>query len=218
MAKLSHPNIVQVFDAGLHEIEGGSAVYVAMELVEGEDLAHWLRSPRTWRETLAVFIEAGRGLAAAHEAGLVHRDFKPDNVFVEAEGRVRVGDFGLVRSGAPPSQEEIDSGLPDDPMLTSPDAILGTPAYMAPEQFEALPADALSDQFSFCVALWEGVFGALPFTGKTVGELAAAVASGNPTPPQDKDDVPAWCSTRCCEAWHQIRPTATPRWRRWWTS
>ena len=192
MAKLSHPNIVQVFDAGLHDLEEGSAVYVAMELVEGEDLAHWLRGEHSWRETLAVFMEAGRGLAAAHEAGLVHRDFKPDNVFVEAGGRVRVGDFGLVRSGVPSSEAEaMAAEPPDDPQLTSPEVIVGTPAYMAPEQFDALPADARSDQFSFCVALWQGVYGSLPFAGKTIKELAFAVSSGEPQPPDDHE-VPGW--------------------------
>jgi hypothetical protein len=162
MARLSHPNVLPVFDLGTE----GRQVFLAMELIEGPTLAAWLRQrERPWREILGLFLEAGRGLAAAHQAGLVHRDFKPANVLVGADGRPRVTDFGLVRVGA-----TSDEGLPQAPprsgeaTLTQTGTVAGTPAYMSPEQLAGRPVDARGDQFSFCVALYEALHGVRPFT------------------------------------------------------
>ncbi len=161
IAQLNHPNIVSIFDMGVAEGE----VYVAMELVDGGSLKSWLSAaPRTWREVLAVYLEAGRGLAAAHRAGLVHRDFKPENVLVGTDRRVRVSDFGLSTSLSKPegvADAAVDSV--SDARLTQTGAMLGTPAYMSPEQWQGRPANASSDQFSFCLSLWEGLFGRAPF-------------------------------------------------------
>jgi len=172
MAQLEHANVVRVYDAG--EVDG--EVFVAMELVRGETLGQWLRaSPRPWREVLARFIAAGRGLAAAHRAGLVHRDFKPDNVLVRAtDGRVCVTDFGLaVPMVATPDDGDGDSPTaPGEPAtagahatettLTRTGTAVGTPAYMAPEQRRGEEVDARADIFSFCVSLHEGLYGARP--------------------------------------------------------
>jgi serine/threonine-protein kinase len=161
MARLSHPNVLPVFDLGTEQ----GQVFLAMELVEGPTLAEWLRQrERPWHEVLGLFLEAGRGLAAAHRAGLVHRDFKPANVLVGADGRPRVTDFGLVRLGA--AWEEAVAEAPtggSEPMLTQAGAVPGTPAYMSPEQLAGRPVDARGDQFSFCVALHEALYGLRPF-------------------------------------------------------
>ncbi len=160
MARLSHPNVVAVHDAGTHE----GQVFVAMELVDGRTLADWLRDRAHGRdEILDVFVAAGRGLAAAHAAGLVHRDFKPDNVLIGADGRARVTDFGLA-TGAGTSVEP---------------GIAGTPSFMSPEQWMGREADARSDQFSFCVALYAALTGRHPFdAGKSIGSLAEQVLAG----------------------------------------
>jgi eukaryotic-like serine/threonine-protein kinase len=143
MARLSHPNVLAVHDVGTF----GDQVFVAMELVDGADLRQWLAaSPRSEREVLDVFLKAGRGLAAAHAAGLVHLDFKPANVLVGRDGRVRVADFGLAQAEG----GEESGGA-------------GTRGYMAPEQLTSQPVDARTDQFSFCVSLYEALYGARPF-------------------------------------------------------
>lgn len=175
MARLSHPNVVAVHDVGTH----GPRVFLAMDFVEGVTLHDWLeRTPRpSWREILSLFVQAGQGLAAAHAAGVVHRDFKHSNVVVDAEGRARVLDFGLARAvgeeSAIQQREWIESGgsgddvtaklMPLGSPLTATGAVMGTPAYISPEQFHGEPADARSDQFSFCVALWEALYGRHPF-------------------------------------------------------
>ncbi len=187
MARLSHPNVVQVFDTG--EFEG--AVYLAMEYVGGHDLRTWLGiRPRSWREIVAVFLQAGQGLAAAHAAGIVHRDFKPDNVLVGDDGRARVLDFGLAR---PPLGDETEEQLGDGAehsshklTLTRVGAYIGTPAYMSPEQHLCRPADDRSDQFSFCVALYEALYGHRPFHGRGAAEIRLAVFQGLPTAPGDR--------------------------------
>jgi serine/threonine protein kinase len=142
MARLAHPNVVTVHEVG----EDGDHVYIVMELIAGATLKAWLATPRGWRRVLDAFVEAGRGLASAHEAGLVHRDFKPDNVLVGDDGRTRVTDFGLARA------------LEEHTV-----AVEGTPAYMAPEQRRGEPPTPAADQFSFCVALYEGLYGRRPF-------------------------------------------------------
>jgi tetratricopeptide (TPR) repeat protein len=205
IARLSHPNVVSVHDVGRH----GEAVFVAMELIEGVTLTAWLgAAPRTLEEILDVFAKAGRGLAAAHKAGLVHRDFKPDNVLVSPDGRVRVLDFGLAR--ADPSQVSMPSldedaalaGVPslrewsDSDVLMSPltrdDAVVGTPRYMAPEQHAGLQTDGRSDQFSFCVALYQALWGQDPFPAQTLRKLVTLKAEGRIAPPPRKADVPQW--------------------------
>ncbi len=196
MARLDHPNVVTVHDVGTFD----GQVFVAMEFIEGTTLRQWMQSPRTWREIVAVFLAAGEGLAAAHEVGMVHRDFKPDNVMVspgtDATPRVRVLDFGLAHQPGEPGMMGSREDVPlDDPVgrvisdssvlehdLTKTGALLGTPGYMSPEQFEGAPASAASDQFAFCVALHEALFGQLPFAGDSVPALAAAVADGRRRP------------------------------------
>ena len=199
LARLSHPNIVQIYDVG----KIGKGVFIAMEFVQGLDLRAWLRAAsREWREVLAVYLQAGEGLVAAHAAGLVHRDFKPDNVLLGQDGRVRVLDFGLARphGAAPPSDLELESALRavesdirrGSPELTRTGAYLGTPAYMAPEQQMLLTGDARSDQFAFCVSLFEGLFGVRPFGGATPGELRRNIALGHMAPPPRNPSVPEW--------------------------
>ncbi len=163
MAKLSHPNVVHVYDAGEHE----GRVFVAMELVRGQTLRAWTRSsPRTVREVVAMCVQAGRGLAAAHAAGIIHRDFKPDNVIIGEDGRARVLDFGLARRVAE-DEDTWPHGPVASPLLrasvTRTGAVVGTPGYVAPEQLRGGAPDVLSDQFSFCVTVWEALSGALPY-------------------------------------------------------
>lgn len=162
MAKVQHPNIVSVFDAG--EVDG--RFYVAMELVEGPTLADWLKEPRPWREVVRHFIEAGRGLHAAHQAGLVHRDFKPANVLLR-EGSAKVTDFGLARAAAAPLDPSGPIDVPADGTMTLPGLVMGTPAYMAPEQRDGI-SDARSDQYAFGVSLFEGLHGHRPRDGKAL--------------------------------------------------
>jgi eukaryotic-like serine/threonine-protein kinase len=176
-ARIAHPNVVAVHDVGTLD---GDRVFVAMELVAGETLREWLRRPRAPREVLAMFLAAGRGLAAAHAAGVVHRDFKPDNVIVGGDGRPRITDFGLARAAAAAPEPGTDATLADT--VTRGGVVAGTPAYMAPEQLRGEPATAASDQFSFCAALFEGLHGARPFTGRTTEELLGAIERGRPEP------------------------------------
>ncbi len=179
IAQLSHVNVVTVYQVDTYE----RRPFVAMEYVDGGTARTWLQAqPRTWREILALYLAAGRGLAAAHRAGLVHRDFKPDNVLVGKDGRVRVADFGLVQ-GAVPSESgdgeaarDGDEPIEDaDGRLTRSGAVMGTPAYMAPEQHHAREIGAAADQFAFCLALWEALDGARPFAGATRAALLDAI-------------------------------------------
>jgi len=175
MAKLAHPNAVTVFEVGTVD----DRLYVAMEYVRGTTLRGWLAlEVRPWREVLAKLIEAGRGLAAAHAAGLIHRDFKPENVLVGDDGRPRVGDFGLARVGKAEPSEPSSPEQSTDAKMTETGTVLGTPAYMALEQIHGEVVDARADQFAFCVVAWEALYGARPFTGKTLGALAAAISDG----------------------------------------
>ena len=190
MARLTHPNVVMV-----HEVDSAEGRdYVAMELVEGETLAEWLRArPREPREILEAFIAAGRGLAAAHDAGIVHRDFKPHNVLRSRTGRIAVTDFGLARDAhvQPPTDplevtlplaEGSASGGSRTPSslsgITVTGSVLGTPAYMAPEQWSGGAVTPATDQFGYCVALWEAFTGTRPFVGPSVEELREQVATG----------------------------------------
>jgi tetratricopeptide (TPR) repeat protein len=158
------------------------------------------RSARTWQTVLDLFLRAGEGLAAAHRAGIVHRDFKPDNVLVALDGdtvqRVVVTDFGVARSIVMPRRDSgpaLDAPTRDDPNLTAPGAAIGTPAYMAPEQLAGEEVDARADVFAFAAATWEGLYGRRAFAGRTVGEIRAALDAGPPHPP-DRSAVPSWIS------------------------
>jgi len=170
MAQLAHPNVVTVFEAG--EIEDGAGeVYVAMERVVGTTMREWLAAERPLRDVVGLLIAAGRGLAAAHAAGICHRDFKPENVLVGDDGRPRVSDFGLARAGA-------GAGVAPTALQRTERFVGGTPAYMAPELFSDGSATAKSDQFSYCVTLFEALAGERPFRGENLGELAAAARRG----------------------------------------
>lgn len=195
MARLSHPNVVTVHDVGAAD----GVVYIAMELVEGQTLSAWLdRQPRRWSEVVEVFEAAGAGLVAAHASGLVHRDFKLDNVMVGDDGRIRVMDFGLARNAdafAPSADTSLwssDSG--DVDRLTRTGALVGTPAYMAPEVFKGSGGDASSDQFAYCVALFRCLYGLRPFQGSNMTELYQSTSGGQlVTTPIAK--VPRWLAT-----------------------
>jgi tetratricopeptide (TPR) repeat protein len=178
MARLAHPHVVTVFEVG--DLAGRP--FVVMEYVTGTTLRAWLAaSPRSVRDILAMVLAAGEGLAAAHDAGLIHRDIKPENVLVGVDGRARVGDFGLARdldsrddAPAVPSESVEDLRTP----VTQTGAVLGTPAYMSPEQFAGVPVDARADQFAFCVTVWEALWKQRPFTGASFAQLHEAITLG----------------------------------------
>ena len=185
MARLAHPNVVAVHDVG----RVGEQVFVAMELVEGTTLSQWLRTQqRSVSELLGVFVQAGQGLEAAHAVGLVHRDFKPDNVLIGVDGRARVTDFGLARPLRTwsPAEAPLPAATHDLHLtiegLSAHGVIVGTPAYMAPEQWRGQSADARSDQFSFCVALFEALVSTRPFVGNDLFTLCDAVLCGRVAP------------------------------------
>jgi tetratricopeptide (TPR) repeat protein len=226
IARLSHQNVVVVFDVGTFR----ESIFIAMEFVEGNTLGYWIQAqPRRWREVLDVYAAAGRGLVAAHAAGLVHRDFKPENVMITRSSQVRVMDFGLAReqfgaddeppqippiaalteilnadadldataklgggSGAATPSPTSSSGGYLKLKLTQTGTMLGTPAYMAPEQFAGTGSDARTDQFSFCVALYEGLYGTRPFAGTNAIELMANVVAGTVTDVPPEARVPGW--------------------------
>jgi len=177
MARLQHPNVVGVFETGIH----GDQVFVAMEYVEGGTLGDWLRvRPRPWTEVVDMLCQAGDGLAAAHEVGLVHRDFKPANILISG-ARARISDFGLARAAADAGELERtseDDGLLLASPLTRTGALIGTPAYMAPELLHGGAASPASDQFAFGVVLFEAVHGHRPFLGDSVPALLDAIESG----------------------------------------
>ena len=202
MARLAHPNVIAVHDVGID----GQRVFLAMELVESGTLKAWLRAkPRAWREILTLFRGAGRGLAAAHAAGLVHRDFKPDNVLIGSDGRARVTDFGLARSASSAEQlpEEGDDERAVDDAPPSPDAslevpltragtMMGTPGYMAPEQCRGEPVDARGDQFGFCASLYEALYGQRAFAGHSPDEVIDNILAGTVREPPADTKVPGW--------------------------
>ena len=191
IARLSHPNVVTVHDVGI----ALDQVFVAMELVDGLTLTAWLAErPRELPDILAVFAQAGRGLAAAHRAGLVHRDVKPDNILVGNDGRTRVVDFGLVRdvNAAMPEADPGSSQGHTIPTtagfrmlnvpLTQVGAFMGTPDYMAPEQFAGAATDARTDQYGFCASLYQALHGKPPFATGSVLTNAQRATEGGPLP------------------------------------
>ncbi len=190
MAKLKHANLATVYDVGAVRGE----VFIAFEFIDGTTLGRWMRAPgRSIRERLAALVAAGRGLEAAHSAGVIHRDFKPDNVLVAKDGEVKVIDFGLARgvggAAADGGTASREDALTSDLTLTG--SILGTPAYMAPEQHRGVVADARADQFGFAVSAWEGLYGERPFRGATLQAIAAAIDAGTIEPPPAAAEVPA---------------------------
>jgi len=188
MARLAHPNVVTVHEVGT----ANGRDYVAMELIEGQTLADWLRAERRRPvEIVSAFLAAGRGLAAAHAAGIVHRDFKPHNVLRDRHGRIVVTDFGLAREAQAQLHAHSEplalaagltafsSGTPSSLTgITATGSLLGTPAYMAPEQWGGGVVTPATDQFAFCVALWEALAGQRPYRGPTLDELRAQAALG----------------------------------------
>ena len=199
MAKLVLPNVIAVHDVGSFH---GQGVFVAMELVDGSDLRTWLKRPREWTEVISVFLQAGRGLMAAHRVGLIHRDFKPGNVLLSDDGQVKVVDFGLARQletsldsheirmlAELESSGSISQRINED--VTRTGALMGTPAYMAPEQHARRSLDARTDQFSFCVALYEALFQQPPFEGHSRVALAMATNRGEVRPPPKGHSIPA---------------------------
>jgi serine/threonine protein kinase len=243
IARLSHPNVVVVYDVGTFE----DKVFIAMEFVEGTTLTYWLEAqPRTWQEILKVFVAAGHGLAAAHDKGLVHRDFKPDNVMVGRDNQPRVMDFGLARQASdkpaqprtPPDpipitifssspgvdgesvtrvlQEgaaAIEAGTPVsgafDMHLTRTGAMMGTPTYMAPEQFRGLATDARTDQFSFCISLYDALYKERPFAGDGINALATNVIRGDVRNAPANSKVPLWLRKVLLRG---LRPNSADRW------
>ena len=200
LAKLAHPNVVHVYEAGEHL----GRVFIAMEYVEGKSLAEWIRddSP-SWRAILDAYLAAGEGLVAAHAAGLIHRDFKPDNVLRGADARVRVADFGLARAGGSGSETEPGGGPPStaaargeglptlDQRLSATGAVMGTPNYMPLEQVRGGVVDARSDQFAFCVALYEALWGQQPHDARSLGARDLVLAEDRPVVPPH-GVVPGW--------------------------
>ncbi len=201
MAQLSHPSVVPVFDVGTVDEAGGGGggVFIAMELVEGQTLRDWLKSARRpWKDVVKALVAAGRGLAAAHAAGIVHRDFKPANVLVGMDGRVRVTDFGLARvddAVLGPDEAGEAGGVAGLTMRTA--GVAGTPGYVAPEALDGV-VDARGDQFAFCVSLYEALYGERPFAAATGSgrspliELAEEVRRGAVKPAPRGSRVPGW--------------------------
>jgi serine/threonine protein kinase len=208
LARLSHPNVVSLYDVGTSE----HGDYLALELVPGVDLEQWLhKRSHEWKEIVAVFLLAGRGLAAAHTAGLIHRDFKPANVIVGPQGHVTVVDFGLARnaelettlgtsevSDDPDAPVHFDARASNDAVatrellstrLTGTNMIVGTRGYMAPEQLLGLTVGPRADQFAFCVALYEALYGVRPYPGNNALETANSFARGDVTEPADRRGV-----------------------------
>lgn len=225
LARLSHPSVVTVFDVG----DLANDTFVAMELVDGMSLREWIKQPRSWREVVRVVLAAGRGLAAAHAAGIVHRDVKPDNIMISPAGAVKLVDFGLARDLGDRSIDSVDSQevLSEDPVMPPEDSlsastsgsigaakpleaitlhgfIVGTPAYMPPEQRSKTPeADERSDQFSLCATIYEALYRQRPFTTSKREVLdrqelvTRADRPGTDTrtlaaPPPKSSEVPAW--------------------------
>jgi len=233
MAKLTHPNVATVHEVGTHD----GMLFIAMELVDGVTARRWLaQTKRTPAEIVALYHAAGQGLAAAHRAGLVHRDFKPENVLVDADDVPRVVDFGLARATIDASELDEPTDLQGtidasgSASLTRTGAVVGTPAYMAPEQFDNREVDARTDQYSFCVSLYEAVYGSRPHTGATLQTLRAAVIEGElPPPPRGsrvpgrlrrvvlrglaKDPATRWPSMEALL--DELAPLLVPRARRW---
>ncbi len=194
-ARINHPNVVTVHDVG----SWADQVFIAMELVVGRNVAEWMeQETRPWPRVLEVFGDAGKGLSAAHEAGLVHRDFKPGNIMLGEDRRARVTDFGLARQAAaqatPDGNDTTPAGKRCDKApghtITRPGLVIGTPGYMAPEHLEGRRLDARADQFSFCVALYQALYGQRPFDRPVSDLVSSASTQVRILPPPPDSDVP----------------------------
>ena len=197
LACLSHPNVVQVFEVGdgwLQGIDIAPTLFLVMEYVEGLTLRRWHEAKsRSWREVLEVYRQVAAGLVAAHDKGLVHRDFKPDNAIIGSDGRVRVLDFGLACAQRDSTSRNVGSSAPEgSDLITEDGVVMGTPAYMAPEQFLGKPLDARTDQFALCVSLFEALHGQRPFEGPTRLALLDAITDGRVSSPPGDRGVPRW--------------------------
>lgn len=197
LAAVDHPNVVKIYDTG----DQNGDVYLAMEFVDGPTMAQWVdEQARSWRDILELYKQAGRGLAAAHAAGLIHRDFKPQNVLVGADLRVRVLDFGLARGRHDVWTDAEEGGAPPSPSasvsltrpITRSGTVMGTRAYMSPEQHLGERVDHRADQFGFCVALYEALYGSRPFPGDTEETLVQSVLAGRVQTPAKDRRVPGW--------------------------
>lgn len=192
VARISHPNVISVYEVS----ESGEHIYIAMEFIEGESLLEWQSHGQTWEQILDMYLQAGAGLQAAHEAGVVHRDFKPDNALIGQDGRLRVIDFGLARvegrepeAGHTDAESEPGAAVSNRARLTMPGIISGTPGYMSPEQYRGGNVGSASDQWSFCAALFEALYGYLPFPGASLLEKREGV-HGPLLPPPSRTRVP----------------------------
>ncbi len=212
LASLSHPNVVTVHEVGQEE----DRVYVAMELVDGRDLEQWIaeNTERPWRVTLGVFMDAGRGLAAAHARGILHRDFKPANVLIGHDDWVRVSDFGLAtllsgddRLTVSRAEDEL-SFASMDASRTLEGGMIGTPYYMAPEQIDG-QATVRSDIYAFCLALHDAIYGERAFEAASLLELATLKSTNPPTDPDDTRGVPALVRSAVERG---LRPDPDERW------
>ncbi len=220
IARISHPNVIPVHDVGTYAANADEqrsdrrSVFVVMELVDGLDLDQFLAIKKpSWSAALELFLAAGHGLAAAHAAGILHRDFKPSNVLVGDDGRVRVLDFGLAQpitraQTDDPSQPRVPSGMAPDDLHTRTGTMLGTPYFMAPEQLAGVEADERSDQYSFAVALYMGLFGRGPFARGSVDQLALAKRRGEILPVPPDSPVPDWLAK---QVWRGLSPKAADR-------
>ena len=191
MAKFRHPNIATVYDIGV----SADRLFVVMELVDGGTVTQWLEArPRSWREIVGIYVQAARGLGAAHAEGFVHRDFKPENVLVGKDGVARVSDFGVARilgSSLGDGEDAIlDVGVPENRSVTRTGGIVGTPGYIAPEILRHDAVDERADQFSFCVALFAALYGERPFM-PLEGPSRISETPGEPRSPRF-GNAPRW--------------------------
>lgn len=221
LASLNHPNVLTVHDVG----QWRDQVYIVTELIDGQTFGQWLEQERPdWRQIIEAFAQAGRGLEAAHEAGLIHRDVKLENLMMTRQGRVVVMDFGLARMSRAEDPERFDaetarlSAAPGRAVkpgaaltLTGSGVIMGTPAYMSPEQHLGGVVDARTDQFSWAVALFEAVYGQRPFEGDSISALMLAVCSGKIIPEPQGSGAPSALYPLLCRA---LEPDAAERFER----
>lgn len=193
LARLSHPNVVAIYEVG--QVDGD--VFVVMEHIDGQTLLDWQDEPsRTVEEILQAYILAGRGLAAVHATGMIHRDFKPHNAMIDKQGRVRILDFGLAHARGSTiikTGEELGSNALMS-QLTADGTIAGTPAYMSPEQFMGSDLDARSDQFSFCVALYQALYKQLPAAPNAQNKFKIPALATAFAPPPERVDIPSQIS------------------------